>query len=110
MLVSLFERIGELPMSDRKRSGYHVYFADLYIHLRQLDPALINLSQAFNYRPYPGFPLRQAVLSASAGRFADALIFVDRARQANADRNWLLPSMAAEIDRLQAEFQARIEP
>lgn len=110
VLISLFERIGELPLSDRKRSGYHVYFADLYIHLRRLDPALINLSQAFNYRPYTGFPIRQAVLSASAGRFADALVFIDRARQANAARSWLLPSMADEIDRLEQDFQARLQP
>lgn len=110
VLVALFERIGELPLSDRKRSGYHVFFADLYIHLRQLDPALINLSRAFDYRAYPGFPVRQAILSATAGRFSDALIFLERARQANAERNWLLPSIDAEIERLERDFRGRLAP
>jgi len=110
ILIALFERIGDLPLSDRKRSGYHVYFADLYIHLRRLDPALINLSRAFAYRPVTEFPIRQAVLSATAGRFNDALVFLERARQANANRNWMLPSMEAEIDRLESDFRRRLGP
>lgn len=109
VLVAMFDRIGELPLPDFKRAGYHVYFSDLYISLGQLDPALINLARAFEARPNPRFPLRQALISASAGRFADALVFLGRAREADRNRNPALPSILAEIESLENDFRSRIQ-
>lgn len=107
-MVSLFERIGEFPMRDSRRSGYHVYFADLYVGYRRLDPALINLSRAFELNPMPELRIRQAVVSAYANDFAYALDFLERAREADAARRPWLPSMEPEIARLEADFRRRI--
>lgn len=108
VLVSLFDRIGDLPLTDRKRAGYHIYFSDVYASMGLLDPALIQVSRAFQINPNPRFPLRQALMSASAGRFADALIFLERARVADAARNPALPSIAEQLDTLEQDFRARI--
>lgn len=108
VLVALFERIGDLPLTDRKRAGYHIYFSDVYASMGLLDPALIQVSRAFQINPNPRFPLRQALMSASAGRFSDALIFLERARAADAERNPALPSIAEQLDALEQDFRARI--
>ncbi|MEX2354119.1 MAG: hypothetical protein WD709_08025 [Gammaproteobacteria bacterium] len=107
-LLALFERVGELPLTHEKRVGYHIYFSDVYTHMRRLDPALIQLSRAFGLNPDPRFPIRQSILSASAGNFADALVFLDRAEAADRARNPLLPSQQQEIDRLRQIFQRRV--
>jgi len=74
-----------------------------------LDNALINLSRAFAFRPVPQLPVRQAILSASAGNFSDALVFLERAKIAERNNNPLKPSMAAEIDRLERDFRSRLD-
>ncbi len=108
-LEQLFLRLGELPLRDHVRAGYHVYFSDIYVYMRQLDPALVQLARAFELIPDPRYPLRQALISAQARRFNDALIFLQRARQADRHRNPLLPSISAELDRLERDFSARIQ-
>lgn len=107
-LIALFDRIGQLPLNDFVRAGYHVYFSDIYVYQQRLDPALMQMSRAFELRPVAQYPVRQALICASAGRFNDALIFLERARAADDRRNPLVPSIAAEIDRLEREFRARI--
>ncbi|MCI5106057.1 MAG: hypothetical protein MRY76_05050 [Pseudomonadales bacterium] len=108
-LEQLFLRIGELNLRDYTRAGYHVYFSDVYISMRQLDPALIQMARAFELLPNPRYPLRQALISAQAGRFNDALIFLQRAREADNNRNPLVPSISAELDRLERDFSTRVQ-
>lgn len=109
VMEQLFERISLLPIPDSRRAPFHTYFADLYIYHGQLDNALINLSRAFAFRPVPQLPVRQAILSASAGNFSDALVFLERAKIAERNNNPLKPSMAAEIDRLERDFRSRLD-
>ena len=107
-MVSLFNRIGEFPLPDLRRAGYHFYFSDLYVYYGRLNPALINLTQAFATNPIVQIPIRQALLSATAGNFSDALVFISRAREADLNRNPLLPSAMAEIELLEADFRRRL--
>ena len=108
VLIALFERMGELNLSQPRRASYHVYFSDLFVYFGMLDPALINLSKSYELNRVPELPLRQAVLSASAGDFRSALVFLDRAKQADQQRNPLIPSVMDEILRLEGDFQARL--
>lgn len=108
ILEQLFQRIDLLPIPESRRSPFYTYFADLYIFHGMLDNALINISRAFEYRPVPQLPIRQAILSASAGNFSDALVFLERAKVADQNNNPLQPSMAAEIDRLEQDFRSRL--
>lgn len=107
-LISLFERIGQLPLPEHRLASYHVFFSDLYVIFGMLNPALINLTRAFELNPAPQLPVRQALLSASAGNFQDALVFLERARQAEIANNPLLPSIEEEITGLERDFSARI--
>ncbi|MCG8415343.1 MAG: hypothetical protein MI746_14075 [Pseudomonadales bacterium] len=108
ILISLFERIGMLPLPGPRRASYHVFFSDLYVFFGMLNPALINLTQSFELNPAPQLPVRQAMLSASAGNYSDALIFLERAREAENSNNPLLPSIEDEIDRLERDFSERL--
>lgn len=106
--VALFERIGQLPLSDVKRAGYNVYFSDIYVAMGRLDPALIHLSKAFELKPLPSYALRQAILSGSAGNFSDGLVFMQRARNASDNHIGDKAEMLAEINRIEADFQRRL--
>jgi len=109
IMEQLFERISLLPIPESRRAPFHTYFADLYIFHGRLDNALINISRAFAFRPVPQLPVRQAILSASAGNFSDALVFLERAKVADQNNSPLQPSMAAEIDRLEQDFRSRVD-
>ncbi len=106
-MVALFDRVGELPLSTERAANYHFLYSDLFVHYRQLDPALIQLRAAFDLVPSPHIPIRQAMLSASAGNNSDALLFLERARIADRERSVLLPSFEAEIARIEADINAR---
>ncbi len=108
IMVSLFERIGEFSLPDFRRAGFHFYYSDLFVFYGKLNPALINLSRAFEANPVAQIPIRQALLSASANNFSDALIFLGRAREADANRNPLLPSSEVEIDLLETDFRRKL--
>lgn len=107
-LINVFNAAGTVPMSDGRRAGYHFLFADLYIGLRQLDPALVQLGRAYQLSPIPQIPYRQAILSASAENYEDSLVFLARAREADAQQSMFMPSMIAEIDRMEADIRARL--
>ena len=105
VLVNLFERLARLPLSATRASNFHYLYSDLYVMYGELDAALINLSRAHELNARGAeIPLRQAVLSASAGRFQDALVFLDRAREADASRAIFMPSQVLQIDELQQDF------
>ena len=104
-LVELFTRIGKFPLSTPRRSSYHFYFSDLYLFYGMLDQTLINLTRAFELNPVPQIPIRQAIISASAGNYGDALVFLERAKLADQSRNPLLPSFMNEISRLENDFR-----
>ena len=53
-------------------------------------------------------PIRQAMLTASAGNNADALVFLERARLANEQRGPLLPSYEEEIARIERDIKNRM--
>ena len=106
-MVAVFDRVGELSMSTERAANYHFLYSDLFVHYRQLDPALIQLRAAFELVPSPHIPIRQAMLSASAGNNADALLFLERARAADRERSILLPSFETEIARIEADIKAR---
>ncbi|MEX2131937.1 MAG: hypothetical protein WD772_10660 [Pseudohongiellaceae bacterium] len=99
-LETLFERIVELPQSDLRRSNLHRLFSEMYVLQGNLDGALIQLRRAFEIRPLAQFPMRQAVLAASAGNYQDSLVFLERARVADSARPVFQPSDQPEIDRL----------
>ena len=103
-IVALFERAVAMPQSSLRRSNLHVLYSEYFVSRRNLDGALIQLREAFELRPLADFPLRQAVLSASAGRYADSLVFLDRARAADARRPALQPSQSAEIEQMYAQI------
>lgn len=105
---ALFSKVSEFPLPAPRRAAFHVFFSDLYVHFRVLNPALINLTRAFELNPDPQIPIRQAILSASAGNFSDAMVFLGRARQAESENNPLLPSLEGEIDRLESDFSAQL--
>mgnify|MGYP003671000249 CR=1 FL=1 len=108
VMVALFDRVGELPLADERAASYHFLYSDLFVHYRQLDPALIHLRSAFDLAPSPSIQIRQAMLSASAGNNADALLFLERARATDKERSILLPSFEAEIARIEADIKARL--
>lgn len=103
--ISVFESIDAMPLSDARRVGFHILFSDLYVLYGQLNGALIQRTKAFELRPVPAIPYRQAVMSASAGNYEDALVFLERARQANQETSILRPSMEADIDRMERELR-----
>ncbi len=104
----LFVRVSELPMTEGRRASFYALFADLYVLHGRLDNALINLTRAFQIRPLPDIPIKQAIMSASAGNFSDSLIFLQRARDALVYQHPMAPSAEPEIDRLEADFSARV--
>jgi tetratricopeptide (TPR) repeat protein len=104
-LVKLFTRIGEFSLSTPRRSSYQVFFSDLYVFYGMLNQALISLTRAFELNPVPQIPIRQAILSASAGNYGESLVFLERAKLADQSRNPLLPSVMSEISRLENDFQ-----
>jgi len=107
-MVSLFERVNALPLADDRRASFHYLYSDLFVHYRQLNPALIQLRSAFDLNPTPQIPIRQALLSASAGNNEDALVFLNRARAADAGQSILLPSFLDEIARIEADISSRM--
>ncbi|MFM1895822.1 MAG: hypothetical protein RLZZ385_896 [Pseudomonadota bacterium] len=108
ILQRLLERIAAMPQEANRLANYYVIYSDFYVFQANLDQALIQLSKGFALRRDPVIPIRQAILSASAGNFSDALVFLERARQADAERRPLMPSSAAEIERLTADFSRRV--
>ena len=107
-LERLLQRIAQMPQESNRLSNYLVIFSDFYVLQGNLDQALIQLSRAFALRPDPAIPIRQALLSASAGNFADALVFLERARQADDRRRPFIPSASGQIEQMAADFSRRL--
>lgn len=106
--TALFERLLALPQEPVRLASFYAVYSDLFVLQGNLDQALIQLSRAFALRPDAQIPIRQALLSASAGNFADALVFLERARTADAARRPFFPSAAAEIERLATDFNRQL--
>jgi len=109
VLLQLFESVGDIAMSPNRRAGYHFLYSDLYVYLRQLNQALVQLSNAYRLHPVPDIPIRQAILSASAGNYSDSLVFLGRAREANELQSPLLPSFEPQIAAMEADLQRMLE-
>ena len=109
VMVGLFDRVASLPLVDHRRAGFHVIYSDLFVHYRQLDSALIQLRYAFDLTPQPKIPIRQAMLSASAGNNSDALLFLERARVADREQSFLLPSFEDEIAAMEVDINALLD-
>ena len=107
-VLAFMNRLAELPMRPWDRANFHFLFSDIYVYYRQLNPALVELRNAFEYRPTADIPIRQAIISASAGNFEDSLLFLDRAREADANRGSLLSSKMAEISNMERDLRARL--
>ncbi len=107
-MISLFDSFEGLIHSDTYRAGYHFLYSDLFVHYRRLNSALIQLSKAFDLSGLPEIPIRQAMLTASAGNNADALIFLERARAADAQQSSLLPSHEPEIAIIERDIKNRM--
>jgi len=107
-VVQLFNAVAEMPMSPERKAGYHFLFSDLYVYLGDLNAALIQLSNAFRLQPLPELPIRQAILSASAGNYSDSLVFLGRAREANQKQSPLLPSFEEQISTIEADLNRRL--
>jgi len=107
-MVALFDAVAVLPLANDRRASYHFLYSDLFVHYRQLDPALIQLRYAFDLNPHPKIPIRQAMISASAGRNSDALIFLERARVTDKEQSFLLPSFEDEIAIMETDINARL--
>jgi hypothetical protein len=108
-IEALLVRLEAVPMRTFEKSGFYVLFSDLYIYYRELNPALIQLRNAFDLRPDSGFPIRQAILSASAGNYQDSLLFLQRAREADENRGSFTPSRLGEITEMEQDLRARID-
>jgi hypothetical protein len=107
-MILLFDSLESLIYLDTSRAGYHFLYSDLYVHYRQLDSALIQLTKAFELSGLPEIPIRQAMLTASAGNNTDALIFLQRAREANQQQSFLLPSYEDEIVTIERDIKKRM--
>jgi len=108
-VVSLFETIDDSLLTDIDRARFHFLYSDLFVHYRQLDPALSQLSESFLYNPSAKIPIRQAIISASADNYEDALVFLQRAREANRRQSILLPSFEQEIVGMERDIQRILE-
>jgi len=108
-LEDLMNRLAEVPMRNFERSGFHLLFSDFYVHFRELNPALIQLRNAFEIRPDPFYLIRQANLAASAGAYQESLVFLQRAREADENRGLMNPGYTSEIDQMELEIQTLLE-
>ncbi|MBT8147834.1 MAG: hypothetical protein KJN90_13340, partial [Gammaproteobacteria bacterium] len=108
-ILALMNRLSEVPMRNFERSGFHLLYSDLYVHYRQLNPALIELRNAFEVRPDAQYPIRQAIISASAGNYQDSLIFLQRAREADGNRRSFVESRIDEIEAMEQDLKARLD-
>ena len=108
-LISLFDRISTLPLAANREANFHLIYSEIFVYFRRLDPALIELGKAYNMFPnLPIIPIRQASLSASAGNFSDAIVFLGRAREADSQRGVFAPSMIEEIAKLEEEYRRQL--
>lgn len=107
--ISVFEKIDAMPLSDARRTGFHVLFSDLYVLYGQLDAALIQRTKAFQISHVAEIAYRQAVMSASAENYEDALIFLARARQADQETSMIYPSIEVEIAEMEQQLRRVIE-
>jgi len=107
-IVTLMERLEKVQMRNFERSGFHLLFSDLYVYYRQLNPALIELRNAFEIRPDAQFPIRQAIISASAGNYEDSLVFLQRARDADENRRPFVASRMDEIEVMEQDLRTRL--
>lgn len=107
--VAIFDAIDAMPLSDARRSGFHVLYSDLFVWYGQLDGALIQRSKAFQLNAVPAVAFRQAVMSASAGNYADAQVFLERARVADQERAMFLPSIASDITAMEEGLRQVVE-
>jgi hypothetical protein len=62
------------------------------------------LRYAFEYEADPQILIRQAMLSVSAGRNSDALVFLERARTAGSKQSLLRSSDKEEILRIETDI------
>ncbi len=108
VLEELFEEVDRIQVQDGRRAHFLTLYAELYVQAGLLDQALINLTRAYEFSSSPRIRIRQAVLSASAGNYADALVFLDRAEEVDEADNPFLPSFAEEIDTLRQDFMSRL--
>ena len=107
-VLALMERLDNIPLRPYDRANFHMLYADFFIYYRQLTPALVQLRNAYNIRGDAAIPIRQAILAASAGNLEDSLAFLDRAREADSNRNPLLPSRIDEIGRMERDIKQRL--
>jgi tetratricopeptide (TPR) repeat protein len=107
-MIAFFEKLEPLIRSELPRASYHFLYSDLFVYYRQLDPALIQLTKAFELSGFPEIPIRQAMLTASADNNADALVFLQRAREANQQQSFLLPSYEDEIVTIERDIKKRM--
>jgi hypothetical protein len=108
-ILALMERLMKVPMRPFEKSGFHLLYSDLYVHYRQLNPALIELRNAFEARADAQFPIRQAIISASVGNYEDSLVFLQRAREADKNRRLFVESRISEIDAMEQDLRARLQ-
>jgi tetratricopeptide (TPR) repeat protein len=108
-IVAFFSRLDELECSSNSRSVFHLIYSDLFVLLGELDNALIQLSKAFDSYNNPELIVRQAILSASAGNYENALIFLGRASSAYG--NWRDPGSAGmtQVDAMRREITAMLQ-
>lgn len=109
VLIAIFDKVDAMPLSDARRTGFHVLYSDLFVWYGQLNAALIQRSKAFQLNPVPGIAYRQAVMSASAGNYEDALVFLDRARQAQQQSSMFTPSIAGDIETMERDLRQVIQ-
>ncbi len=108
-LPPLIERMLELPQRTYWRANLYRLYSEVYVALGDLNGALIQLSNAFDIEPVVDIPIRQATLTASAGNYSDALIFLDRARAADAASGGFTPSRREQIQQLESEFRSLMQ-
>jgi len=107
-IMALLDRLEKIPMRPYDRANFHMLYADFFIYYRQLNPALVQLRNAYDIRGDAAIPIRQAILAASAGNYEDSLVFLGRAREADENRNPLLASRISEISRMEQDLQQRL--
>jgi tetratricopeptide (TPR) repeat protein len=88
-MIQMLETVTKNPKYSRHSMHIHLYLGRLHATQGLLAPALMEYDKAFDESRKPDIALRQVQWLYSAGRYRDALVYLEKAEKA-AERNTVL--------------------
>jgi len=95
-------------ISNHTKANLMFMLSELYVKKGELNSAIEALDRAFQKQPIPTFALRQAELLSSAGLYQDALVYIEKAKQADLRRKIFKPSERVIIAKMQKSILEKI--